>query len=410
MATPSILPAETAVRADPALDLHRPAMGAIMLAHAAVDIQTSALTVLLPPLLTAFSLNYGEAAAIISANNLIIAVAQPLFGVLGDYRPLRWLVLAGCVLCGLGMAAVLFLPAYWMVIGAVIVSGLGSAAFHPEALSATRAISGRRQATGSSLFFFAGNLGFAIGPLLAAWLIDGFGPRGALWMLVPVGVGVAAVMTQRRVVAQPAASALSGGISRAQSPARSRRATVALVGFLMVFISVRLVISGGLQTFIPLYFSAHSALTKPEIAQLLTVLAVAGTVGTLFSGPVAERLGRRRVIAVAMVAATAALAVFLRVTGPVQALMLAIAGAALSVPWTLSVTMVQDALPNRVGLASGLSLGTAYGAMGLGVGGLGALADVIGLEPTMGLVTLLPVAVLVLGLFVPERATDADLA
>jgi FSR family fosmidomycin resistance protein-like MFS transporter len=82
---------------------------------------------------------------------------------------------------------------------------------------------------------------------------------------------------------------------------------------------------------------------------------------------------------------------------------LAVAGAALSVPWTLSVIMVQDALPQHVGLASGLTLGTAYGATGVGVAGLGQLADLIGLEPTLGLVTALPAAVLLMGLFVPER-------
>lgn len=384
-----------------ALGIHKRGLGGLMLAHMAVDIQTSALTVLLPPLLAAFSLTYASAAAIISANNLVIAVAQPLFGVLGDYRRARWLVPLGCAVCGAAMASVMALPGYWLVIVAVILSGLGSAAFHPEALSATRALSGAQKATGSSLFFFAGNLGFAIGPLAAAFLLERVGTSGMVWLFAPVALALAALATQYQRYQQGVAPSRKPGATRALL--RDRR-TLAVVAFLSLFISVRLIVSGGLQTFIPLYFSAYSTLTKPEIAQLLTTLSIAGTVGTLFSGPLADRLGRRLVIVTAMVIALGALYLFLRSDGLVRLAALAVGGAALSAPWTLSVIMMQDALPNHVGLASGLSLGTAYGAMGLGVAGLGALADVIGLQPTLWLVTALPAVVLVLGLFAPERS------
>ncbi|MBL8056418.1 MAG: MFS transporter [Anaerolineales bacterium] len=390
--------------AAPALDrrLDRASLGAVMLGHMAVDMQTSSLAVLLPPLLAAFRLSYASAAGIISANNLIIAVAQPLFGLAGDFRRARWLVPAGLILAGLAMAAVLYLPAYGLVLAAVILSGLGSAAFHPEALSIVRGVSGDRTATGSSFFFFAGNLGFAFGPLAAALLLERWGRGGAAWMLLPVLVGIVALWSRRgplRTAGEPAARP-AGRPGQLQRPSRR---TVLAVGYLLLFIAVRLTVTGGLQTFIPLYFSQPGGLDKAAVARLLTTLSIAGTLGTLFSGPLAERLGRRRVIAVSMALALGALAVFIRSAGLVQVAALAVAGATLSVPWTLSVIMVQDALPEHVGLASGLTLGTAYGAMGLGVAGLGQLADWVGLGPTLSLITLLPAAVLLMGLFVPER-------
>ncbi|MBL8045997.1 MAG: MFS transporter, partial [Anaerolineales bacterium] len=314
--------------------LHKLSMAAIMLGHTAVDMQTSALAVLLPPLLAAFNLNYAGAAAIISANNLVIAVAQPLIGILGDYRRARWLVPLGCVLCGGAMASVMFMPNYWLVVLAVMLSGLGSAAFHPEALSSTRAISGEQKATGSSLFFFAGNVGFALGPLAAAWLIDTYNPQAAVWLIVPIVLGLAALMTQYRHFQQGTLATRPSGSTRALL--RDKK-TLGVVAFILLFITVRLTITAGLTTFIPLYFHELSTLTKPEIAQLLTVLSIAGTVGTLLSGPAAERIGRRAVIVGTMAISLAGLYVFMHSDGWVRLVALAVAGAVMSAPWTLSV-------------------------------------------------------------------------
>jgi FSR family fosmidomycin resistance protein-like MFS transporter len=369
--------------------------------------QTSSLAVWLPPLLATFHLTYASAAGIISANNIVIAIAQPLFGILGDYRRARWLVPMGCALCGLAMASVLVMPSYGWVLFAVILSGLGSAAFHPEALSSTRAISGDKIATGSSLFFFGGNIGFALGPLAAAFLLERAGSWGAVWMLLPIGLGLMALWSQYRLYQTATVAEIVGGTPFAdRAAARARRKTLGAVLFLIAFIAIRLAVSGGLTTFIPLYFSEHSSLTQPEIAGLLTVSSIAGTVGTLFSGPMADRVGRRVVIGVSMGLSLVTLYLFLHTTGPLQIVALAVSSAALSIPWTLSVIMMQEALPNNVGLASGLSLGTAYGAMGLAVAGLGAFADRFGLPRAMQLVTWLPVVVLGMGLFVPERKRE----
>ena len=122
--------------------INRSTLFAIVLGHLTVDMQTGSLAVLLPVLLKVFSLDYTGAAAIMSFNNIVIAVAQPLFGILGDRKQMRWLVYAGCLLTGVGMVAVMFLPSYWLIVAAVVLSGLGSAMFHPEALSVVRAISG----------------------------------------------------------------------------------------------------------------------------------------------------------------------------------------------------------------------------------------------------------------------------
>ena len=64
--------------------INRLGLFSISAAHTSVDMQTGSLAVLLPLLLAQFNLSYGLATLIVSMNNLIIAIAQPLFGILGE--------------------------------------------------------------------------------------------------------------------------------------------------------------------------------------------------------------------------------------------------------------------------------------------------------------------------------------
>ncbi len=398
------------------------AMTSIIIAHTSVDMQTISLATLLPGLLASFKLDYSTAAAIVTANSLMIAVAQPLFGILGDRRPNRWLALIGCALCGLAMNTITWLPSYALIVAAAMLSGIGSALFHPEGLANTRLVSGDHTTTGTSWFFLGGNLGFGGGPLLVAFLTQRFGPHGAVGMIVPTLIGCLLLATQMHKfvgratvgVHKPEDKAAKTTDRRPSTARRSPRsafraptAVFVFVAFLLLLIVLRSVAIEGLKTFIPLYFAQVTGKSAAEFAPLLASLSLAGIVGTIFSGPLADRVGRRNVMIWSMAVAAASVFIFLRSEGLVQLAAISIFGIATTAPWTITVTMVQDAMPNNLGLASGLTLGTAYGAAGIGVGLLGVMADHAGLPFTLQFITWIPVLVLVMSFFVPERARGA---
>lgn len=386
---------------------HRPSLLAVTAAHITVDMHTGSLVVLLPLLLATFDLSYASAAAIITANNLVIAIAQPLFGIFGDKRSLVWLVWAGCALAGAAMVSVLFVPNYWLVLPVVMLSGVGSAAFHPEALSRIRAVSGRLVASGASIFFAGGNVGFALGPTLVTFFTQRFGKPGALVMIVPTLLALAFLASQWRVLGR----AKDASAERtAAHEGRGRKQVVGLVGFLMLLIILRSTTIGGLQTFLPLYFAETRTLSPEGAAFLVTLLLISGVAGTLTGGLFAERFGRKAMMAGSMITALIGLYGFLHTDGILRMVALVVSGASISAAWPVIVVMIQEALPRRVGLASGLSLGTAYGATGLGIAGLGALADAVGLQVTMNVITLLPLGVLALTLLLPEEVAGRRVA
>jgi FSR family fosmidomycin resistance protein-like MFS transporter len=388
------------------------AIVAIIIAHASVDMQTISLATLLPGILTAFNLDYATAAALVTANNVVIAVAQPIFGILGDRKPIRWLALAGCALCGIAMNAVTWLPSYGLIFAAAILSGIGSALFHPEGLAKTRAVSGEYATTGTSWFFLGGNIGFGGGPLLVGALTATFGPHGAVGMIIPTLIGCLLLASQmhkfgNRAAAVTADSEPQAAAGSAPAVGGQKKAVIAFVSFLMLLIVLRSVAIEGLKTFIPLYYAEETGKSAAEFAPLLASLSLAGIIGTLFSGPLADRFGRRNLMVGSTALGAAALFVFLRTDGLAQLLAMSVFGIAMTAPWTITVTMVQDAMPKNLGLAGGLTLGTAYGAAGIGVGLLGVLANATGLAFTLQFITWIPLLVIVMSLFVPERVRGA---
>ena len=375
----------------------RPSLFAIAAAHSSVDMHTGSLAVLLPLLFANLHLNYATAAAIITANNIVIAVAQPIFGLLGDRKPNRALVWIGCLLTGLAMASVLWWPTYITVLGAVIVSGIGSALFHPEALARARALMSDRPATGVSVFFSGGSIGFALGPILATVLTQKLGRPGGLLMIVPTVLALVGLASQWRVISGVRSDIRSGATSS------NTANNYGLVAFLILLIAVRGTVSMGLQTFIPLFFHESGALNPEAAALLVTVLALSGVIGNLAGGTLADRYGRRVVMAGSLVITMLALFAFLHTDGLLRVLAIAVTGTFISAAWPVIVVMIQEAMPANLGLAGGLSLGTTYAAQGLGVAALGAFADAHGTASTMTLISLLPLIALALTVFVPER-------
>ena len=174
-----------------------------------------------------------------------------------------------------------------------------------------------------------------------------------------------------------------------------------LILLLLALITVQTIILTGLKTFIPLYYAEQSS--ADWIALLLTIISLTGAAGTLVGGFAAERIGRKNVIIIASLLVLGLLFIAMRSEGWQQLILLGCTGFFLSMPWPLTVVMVQEAMPNSIGLASGLTLGLAYGASGLGVAALGRIGDLFGLQTTMNVVIWLPLAALVISFLVCEQ-------
>jgi MFS transporter, FSR family, fosmidomycin resistance protein len=149
-------------------EIDRRAMTLLSTSHLATDFANGALPALLPFLKDRFSLSYTLVGVLVLASQASSSLIQPLFGLWSDRRGAMWLLPAGVVVAGVGIALAADAPRYWLVVVLVLVSGFGVAAFHPEGSKFAGYVSGRKRASGMAWFSIGGNIGYALGPVVAA--------------------------------------------------------------------------------------------------------------------------------------------------------------------------------------------------------------------------------------------------
>src|SRR5256714_1276530 len=164
-------------------------MAVLSLGHGAVDFSGGALPALLPFLVDKFDLSYTLAAVVILVSALSGSVIQPVFGLWSDRRGAVLLLPTGVAIGGIGIALASAAPPYWLVILFVVGSGIGTAAYHPEGSKFAAYVSGRRRASGMSLFSVGGNVGYGLGAVATTPIVIWLGLKGGLLLAVPCLVG-----------------------------------------------------------------------------------------------------------------------------------------------------------------------------------------------------------------------------
>jgi FSR family fosmidomycin resistance protein-like MFS transporter len=382
-------------------ELDRRAMAALSAGHCATDFANGALPALLPFMVDRFSLSYTLAAVVMLASTAASSLVQPLFGAWSDRRGVILLLPGGVALAGIGIALAAAAPSYWLVLLLVVVSGLGVAAYHPEGSKFAAYASGRKRASGMSLFSIGGNIGYALGPTATTPLVLALGLTGGLLLALPVvAVAMALVLVLpflRSFVPEPG--------SRSAAAGEDRPGALAL---LLGVIAFRSVAWFGLITFVPLW-EVSLGNSKSHGSHLLSLMLLAGGLGTLAAGPIADRIGRRPVVIASMAATAPLTLVYVLVGGVPGAIALALVGVCVISTFGVTMVMAQEYLPHRIGMASGLSIGLSIGLGGVAAVGLGALADSVDLRAAMYAAAAAPLAGLVLALLLPSSRTQRRL-
>src|SRR5207244_2639362 len=114
-----------------------------------------------------------------------------------DHRPQPYSLAVGMGVTFIGLLLLASADSFLVLLPAAALVGTGSAVFHPEASRVARLASGGRHGLAQSLFQVGGNVGSALGPILAAFIVIPRGQGSIGWfsavallaMLVLLGVG-----------------------------------------------------------------------------------------------------------------------------------------------------------------------------------------------------------------------------
>jgi FSR family fosmidomycin resistance protein-like MFS transporter len=299
-------------------------------------------------------------------------VVQPAFGHWVDRKSRPWLMPVGLAMAGTGLALAGWMPTYVLVLSVLALAGMGVAAFHPSAAQALHAAAGEKRATAMSFFSVGGNAGFALGPLLATGALLAAGLHGSALLVIP-GWLMAGLLAANLGLFPVTCSPAREGAERAAAASQNSWGGFAALGAVIFSRSVAFV---ALNAFLVTYWIGPLGQTRATGAAALSLLLAAGIVGTLVGGWMADRHGRKIAIASGLtLAGLLMLALVLVQRADVAMALLVPLGLGLFAPTSVMVTLGQEYLPERVGLASGVTLGLAVTVGGLAAPVLGWIVD-----------------------------------
>lgn len=370
--------------------------------HFSIDLINASVAMILVLVSARFDLSISQIGFGALVYQICAAMSQPLFGSITDRLRGRWVGAVGLIWTLGFYSLASFMPNYPLFISALMIGGLGSGAFHAAGLLNASVAGGAKPATSTSVFFVGGQVGYALGPILAGLLLQRYGlgamPMMALAML-PAGAVMLFYMNDPLPVAPKRAPS---------SDAQARRhgaAAVIIVAFFML-ITFRSGTSQTFSTLLPKYYDLLGY-APAQYGFMLGLFSFAGAFGTFLGGYLGDRVNRRLLIFTVTVLGAPFAYLMLHSSGWIFAASAVMAGTLLSIPHSIILVMAQELAPNRRGLVGGLVLGFMF-ASGSTVAWLASVAaDYTGLEQVLSAVAFMPILAGVCALLLPSTRRRA---
>jgi FSR family fosmidomycin resistance protein-like MFS transporter len=380
-------------------------LSALSASHLLNDMMQSLLLALYPLLKGRFALSFSEVGLITMTYQLTASLFQPLIGLYTDRHPLRYSLPVGMssTLCGLLLLG--FAPSFGAVLCSAALIGFGSAVFHPESSRIARFASGGRHGLAQSLFQVGGNMGTAIGPLVAAAIIVPNGQRSVAWFALAAFCGMMILLRVSRWYAAQHAAAAKRGVAPVSASTLSRGRVIGAIAILLVLIFSKYFYIAGLSSFYIFYVMEKFHLSVRSAQIHLFFFLFASALGTIAGGPLGDRFGRKPVIW-ASILGVAPFALLLPHADLFWTTTLTILiGLVLSSAFSAILVYAQELIPGHVGMVSGLFFGFAFGMGGLGAAVLGVLADHTSIDFVYRTIAYLPLLGMVAA-FLPKRQRE----
>ena len=376
-----------------------PLTGAIA-GHFLIDFYTPVLPIILPLLMETMGLSYFLAGLVVTVFNVVSSITQPIVGIWSDKTGKRADV-AFCVLLGaVGISLSVLCSNYLILLLLVTGAAVGHALFHPSAMQLVYRLSPpAKLGLYNSIFTTAGSVSYALGPVVAGALIAFGGLPAVCWMVLPGIIGAAWIFRLTRSVPEETGSVRKERVSLV---AGSTSGAVLVVSVC----ALRAIGYLGVITYLPALLTGSVGLTMFMSSVVVTIMLFFGIVGQLAGGRLSDRFGGKRMLVVGLVLAIPCF-LLIFVGSPLMYFGIMSYAFFASFCYVTSVTMTQELLPGKTGLASGLTLGFTLGLGGLGAAVVGLIADMTG--NLSGALFLLIIPILLsplLALFVRYRRLD----
>ncbi|MDB5145440.1 MAG: transporter [Mucilaginibacter sp.] len=364
---------------------------AISFSHLLNDMMQSLMPAIYPIIKGSFHLNFTQIGYITLVFQLSASILQPFVGMYTDKKSQPYSLAIGMFFTLAGLLLLSRAPTYPLILVSVMLIGIGSSIFHPESSRVAYLASGGRRGLAQSIFQLGGNLGSALGPLLAAWIIVPSGQKSISWFGLAAALAIVVLFRvggwyRNHLLAKIKAT----GTQTTGHPTFSNKKIIFSMFILLILIFSKYVYLASMSSYYTFYLIGKFHLSIQHSQYFLFVFLAAVAIGTVLGGHLGDKFGRKYVIWVSILGAAPFTLLLPYANLPFTILLTVAIGLIISSAFSAILVFGQELIPGKVGLVAGLFFGLAFGMGGLGSALLGKLADDTSIDYVFKVCSFLP--------------------
>ena len=327
----------------------------------------------LPPMFLAwrdaFDVSFSQLGLTIALMSGTTALLQTPVGFLVDRYGARPFLVCGTLLMSLSVACMGFATSYWQIMVLAMLSGTGNSVVHPADYAIlSNSVDKERIGRSFALHTFSGNLGFATGAPIVAFLMSTVGWRMSLMIVGVLGIPVViSILLQSSILKDQVRVPSKRGAAPSISGWQLLTTRTMLLFFLFFLFGA--MAGGGVQAWIVTILHTVKGIELKAAATALTAYMIGSTMGVLVGGWFADTYTRHIlpfVISLTTLSAVMILGInWLPLPWLGIVMMIFISGLSLGASRTPRDVMLRDAAPpGQIGkvfgfVSAGLPLGSA---------------------------------------------------
>ncbi len=350
----------------------------LSLIHLLHDVYSSFLAPLRPLLLERFGITLA-AASVWDLMQRIPWLLNPFIGMIAERTAARYFVIFTPAITAITMSLLGLAPTFTVVSVLLFVMGVSSAVFHVPSPVMVKKLSGDYTGRGMSFYMFGGEIARTLGPLVITGAVSLWGLEGT-WKLIPFGLLASFILYLRLRNIK-----ISDDFHKKKKQTGFGATFKKLLPFFMVMIGItffRAVMKSSLTAFLPTYYYNEQGETLWFANSALAVFQLAGAIGTILSGTISDKIGRKTSLIIISILSPVFMFLFTSSDGYLSFVFLVLLGLFVFAPGPVLLALVQDREKDKPMFANSIYMTISFVTASIAVVCAGFIGDWVGLEQT----------------------------
>ena len=360
----------------------------LCLAHMATDIYSGFLNPIMPYIASRLGFTMAIATVIISISHICSSMLQPVFGFFADNMLKRFFIFWGLILSSVFIPLTPNAPNVYWLLAFMILGSLGGSFFHPQSMGFVNRFSAQNCSSNMGIFISTGSVGFALGPLIAAFITQHCGlDKVSLTSIFGLSLALSMFMfvpklslTEKKPEHKKFFKTFKEILSNRQ------------MNYLMLVSMMKSLVTNSSCILLPFLWKDMGK-TPSYIGFALFLFVFAGALGSFLSPKAEKLLGSKRVIYFSMWATLPMITLFglIYKTCPIISLVLfGIIGFTTMLAQPVTMVWAQKTLPEYKSIVAGFINGFCWGTIALCMSVLGAVAQHCGIINVLIVLSIIP--------------------